>query len=101
MTARDWLSHSGYEEVAALIDEALAEIKAKGSKERRNWWDILSGDSHGNSRVVSGRKFPVLAIAQRRQGKPVTPNAIRGKRRQVAPEIRKSGRWPTLLDDIE
>ena len=99
MTARDWLSQNGYEDVATLIDEVLAELKAKGSKERRNWWDILSGDCHGNSRIVAGRKFPVLAVAQKRQGKPVTPNAIRSRKRAAPPEIRKTGRWPVYADD--
>jgi hypothetical protein len=99
MTARDWLSQNGYEDVATLIDEVLAELKAKGSKERRNWWDILSGDCHGSARIVAGRKFPVLAIAQKRQGKSVTPNAIRGKKRKAPPEIRKTGRWPSPVED--
>ena len=99
MTAREWLAQNGYENVAALIDEVLAELKAKGSKERRNWWDILSGDSHGNSRIVAGRKFPVLAVAQKRQGKKVTPNASRGRKRQAPPEIRITGRWATIIED--
>jgi hypothetical protein len=98
-TARDWLSQNGYEDVATLIDEVLAELKAKGSKERRNWWDILSGDCHGNPRIVAGRKFPVLAIAQKRQGKPVTPNAIRSKKSAAPPKIRKTGRWPASVED--
>jgi hypothetical protein len=100
MTAREWLAQNGYEDVATLIDEVLAELKAKGSKERRNWWDILSGDSHGNPRIVAGRKFPVLAVAQKRQGKKVTSNAIRGRKREAPPEIRITGRWPTSADNI-
>jgi hypothetical protein len=96
MTARDWLFQNGYEDVAALIDEVLAELKAKGSRERRNWWDILSGDSKGKPRIVAGRKFPVLAIAQKRQGKAITPNALRGKKRVPPPEIRKTGRWSNI-----
>jgi hypothetical protein len=99
ITARDWLSQNGYEDVATLIDEVLAELKAKGSKERRNWWDILSGNCHGNSRIVVGRKFPVLAVAQKRQGKPITPNAIRSRKRTAPPEIRKTGRWPITIED--
>jgi hypothetical protein len=98
-TARDWLAQHGYEDVATLIDEVLAELKAKGSKERRNWWDILSGDRHGNPRIVAGRKFPVLAVAQKRQGKTVTPNAIRSRKRAAPPEIRKTGRWPVSVEE--
>lgn len=100
MTARDWLNQNGYEDVADLIDEMMAEIKARGSRERRNWWDILSGNPKGTSRVVAGRLFPVLAIAQRRQGKPVTPNAIRRNKREAPPEVRKTGRWPTSNKEL-
>jgi len=93
MTARDWLNQNGYEEVASLIDEVLAERKAKGSKERRNWWDILSGGRDGKPRIVAGREFPVLYAAQKRQGKPTTSNAVRRSKREKALGIRISGRW--------
>ena len=42
-TARDWLREHGYEDVAELIDRVMAEIEASGSKQRRNWWDVLAG----------------------------------------------------------
>jgi hypothetical protein len=93
MTARAWLKANGYEDVATLIDQVLAELKTKGSKERRNWWDILSGGPNGKPRVVAGREFPVLFVAQKRQGKPVTANAIRRNKREKPPEIRSTGRW--------
>ncbi len=76
MTAQHWLRENGYEDVGRLIDEVMAEFKAHGSKQRRNWWDVLAGDVNGKPLVVSGRAFPVLQVAQRRQGKPLIPNAI-------------------------
>ena len=79
MTARNWLRANGYEDIASLIDEVMTELEARGSKQRRNWWDVLAGSVNGRPLVVSGREFPVLQVAQRRQGKPLTPNAISRK----------------------
>ena len=76
MTTRDWLRQNGYEDVVELLDEVMATLAARGSKERRNWWDILAGGKDGRPSVVAGREFPVLRVAQARQGKPITPNAI-------------------------
>lgn len=84
---------NGYEDVASLIDEVLAELRAKGSKERRNWWDTLSGGSGGRPRIVAGREFPVLRVAQKRQGRPFTPNAICRNKREQPPKPRAGGRW--------
>lgn len=82
MIARDWLRKNGYEDVAELIDEVLAELRAKGSKQRRNWWDVLAGGDGGKPIIVSGREFPILQVAQRRQGRPITkmPCGETGKR---------------------
>jgi hypothetical protein len=93
MTARDWLRDNGYEDVAALIDEVMAEMKARGSKQRRNWWDVLAGGGGGKPIVVSGREFPVLKVAQRRQRKRVTKNAISRNRKEAPPEVTATGRW--------
>ena len=93
MTAQLWLKANGYDDVVVLLDEVIAALYAKGSKERRNWWEILAGGANGKPRFVAGREFPVLYAAQKRQGKPVTANAIRRHRREAAPEIRKTGRW--------
>jgi hypothetical protein len=94
MTARDWLRQNGYEDIAALIDEVLALLKAKGSKERRNWWDVLAGAKDGAPMVVAGHEFPVLRAAQIRQGKPVTPNALCRNENEQPPDIHRTGRWP-------
>ena len=93
MTCRDWLRANGYEDVVDLIDQAIARMAARGSKQRRNWWDILSGGAGGKSCVREGIVFPVLRIAQVRQGKAVTPNAISRSKDELPPDVRATGRW--------
>jgi hypothetical protein len=93
MTCRDWLSTNGYEDVVALIDQAMARMAARDSRQRRNWWDILSGGKDGKSCVREGIEFPVLRVAQVRQGKPVTPNAISRNRKELPPDVRTTDRW--------
>ena len=75
-TARSWLMDSGYEDIVETIDEIVLEWKISGNKQRRNWWDILAGDKKGYSRVIAGRRIPVLKAAQLRKGIPITENAI-------------------------
>lgn len=93
MTCRDWLSDNGYEDVVALIDKAIAKMIARGSKQRRNWWDILSGRAEGQPCVVEGIEFPVLRVAQIRQGKVVTPNAITRSPKELPTDVRSTDRW--------
>jgi DNA adenine methylase len=92
-SAREWLVHNGYEDYAALIDDVMAEWKTKGSKERKDWWLMMSGDSKGQPRTICNRVFPVLAAFQERQGKPVTENAERRNPNEVTPKIQKQARW--------
>lgn len=93
MTCREWLRNNHYEDVVTLIDAAMANMIERGSKQRRNWWDILSGGLEGKSCVCEGIEFPVLRVAQRRQGKPVTKNAIGRNAREQPPEIIQTRRW--------
>ena len=93
MTCREWLRVNGYQDVVELIDQATARMAARGSKQRRNWWDILSGDEHGKPCVREGIEFPVLRVAQVRQGKPVTANAIARGESELPPDVRTTGRW--------
>jgi DNA adenine methylase len=88
-----WLTRNGYEDYVALINQVEAEWKAKGSKERKNWWLIMSGGSNGRPKTVCGRVFPVLAAFQERQGKPVTANAERRNKNEEAPKIQTQTRW--------
>ena len=90
----DALRQNGYDDVAALIDKVMADLASKGSKERRNWWDVLAGGKDGKPIIVAGREFPVLRVAQVRQGKPVTPNAICRNPNEQPPDVVRTGRWP-------
>lgn len=94
MIARDWLRINGYEDVADLIDRVMAAIAASGSKQRRNWWDVLAGGVDGKSIVVNDQEFPVLRVAQIRQGKSITPNAICRNKDEQPPDRVRTGRWP-------
>jgi hypothetical protein len=94
MTCRQWLRENNYEDVVALIDEAMAKISDRGSKQRRNWWEILAGGSGGKLRVVEGIGFPVLRAAQLHQRLPITVNAICRNPDEKPPEPRHTGRWP-------
>ena len=93
MTVREWLRASGYEDIADMIDEVVAERQRDGSKERRNWWDVLAGGKDGNPHVIAGRTFPVLISAQKRQGVPITENAIQRSRNETVPNIKPMARW--------
>jgi hypothetical protein len=93
MTCRDWLRSNDYDDVVDLIDRAMSKMAARGSKQRRNWWEILSGAKDGKPCIVEGIEFPVLRVAQVRQGKPITPNAISRSRKELPPDVRSTGRW--------
>ncbi len=90
MGARLWLRQNGYGDVADLIDKVEEDWVSQGKRTRRDWWDILSGDAQGKGREVAGRTFPVLWVAQERQGQAHTKNAIRRNRSEVPPPVRRS-----------
>ncbi|MES1171754.1 MAG: Dam family site-specific DNA-(adenine-N6)-methyltransferase [Bacteroidota bacterium] len=64
---RAWLGRHGHEAVVELIDKVIARWKKAGKRTRRNWWDVLAGDSRGRPRTVDGTTFPVLSAARARQ----------------------------------
>ncbi len=94
MTCRDWLRENSYADVLALIDEAMAKMASRGSKQRRNWWETLAGGVNGRPYVVEGIEFPILRAAQLHVRKPITPNAICRNPHEIPPEPRHTGRWP-------
>lgn len=94
MTIRIWLQRNGHERVRTQIDDVMAELRAAGSKERRNWGDILCGGRDGKELTVAGRLFPVLRAAQISRRKAVTPNAIwSNEEHEDFPSVRATGRW--------
>ena len=93
MTCREWLVTNNYEPEAAILDQVLAIIVAKGKSTRRNWWDDLAGNRDGTPRVREGIEIPILRAAQMRQGVPVTPNAICRNDGEVAPAQVRTNRW--------
>jgi hypothetical protein len=93
MTARKWLADNGYNDILKLIDRVEALWKAKGVTTRRNWWEVLAGDRHGQPRTVEGFQFPVLAAAQEHENKPPTKNAVRRRASEKPPEKDFRGQW--------
>ena len=94
MTCREWLKQNNYADVVSLIDQAMAKIAGRGSKQRRNWWEILAGGANGKPSVREGIEFPVLRAAQLHQRVPITPNAICRNFEEKPPEPRNTNRWP-------
>ena len=88
-----WLKANGYTEVADQISAKKQKWADQGVKTRRNWWEVLAGDKNGNPRIIDGERFPVLAAAQKRQGKPVTENALQRSDAEDAPSIKENTRW--------
>ena len=95
MTCRIWLgNYQHYAHACECIDEAIARIEAKGMKSRRNWWDTLAGGPGGRPLTREGITFPVLEVAQLRQGKPVTRNAVkRIPGEEAPPDVVATDRW--------
>jgi len=93
MTARKWLTDNGYDDILKLIGRVETLWKAKGVSTRRNWWEVLAGDRNGQSRVVEGFEFPVLAAAQEHEEKVITKNAVRRRAGEKPPEKDFRGQW--------
>lgn len=55
--ARKWLAANGYADVVQKIDTVTKRIAARGSKERRNWWDVLAGAKTGSPSVWKALSF--------------------------------------------
>jgi hypothetical protein len=90
---RRWLRSNGYEVVADLIDEVVAEWTSAGKKTRRDWWAVLAGTTEGKACVIAGRTFPIVKAARDRQGLAPVPNALELTPGVSAPPIQRTGRW--------
>jgi hypothetical protein len=87
---RQWLMDNDYADVVDIIEQVTAKWREQGKATRRNWWDVLAGDSHGLPRVIEGIEIPVLKIAQVRQGRQITMNALcRSENEQLPDKPRK------------
>lgn len=86
---KDWL-RTDYADVVELIDQAEATSLARGSKQRRNWWEVLAGGKDGRPSVREGIEFPVLRAAQIHEKRESTPNAICRNPSELVPQPRKS-----------
>jgi len=91
---KDWFRTNHYEDVVTLIEQAEAKVTARGSKQRRNWWEVLAGGINGKPSVREGIEFPVLRAAQIHQGKEITPNAICRNLNEQPPSAWRTARWP-------
>lgn len=70
-------------------------MSARGSKQRRSWWEVLAGGPNGRLLKREGIEFPILRSAQLREELEVTPNAIcRSPLEQFPPKL-PQGRWAT------
>lgn len=90
---REWLRENDYKDIAELIEKVMSGWKSKGSKTRRNWWDVLAGHKKGTPRIIEGVTFPILKAAQIRKGWKVTDNAICRNEEEIIPDVVVNGRW--------
>lgn len=89
--AKKWLYENGYKDIVRMMDEVTGDRLRTGKDIRQDWWNVLAGNSKGLSKIVSGRKFPVLKAAQELQGKPVTKNALRRNLNETPPPQTRQG----------
>lgn len=60
-SARQWLIDNRYGDIAAMIEEIIAEWDHQGNGTRRSWWEVLAGHKNGGPCVVQGRVFSSTA----------------------------------------
>ena len=87
--ARIWLRENGCGDVAETIEQLMIDWRRRGIRTRHNWWDVLAGGGNGRQTIVGGVAFPVLCVAQQRQGRPLTPNCLRRSPVEAAPPKRE------------
>ena len=74
-----------------MIEGIQAEWKNTGKRTRRNWWAILS----------SGKMVLLLQVAQIRQGKAITDNALKSTQELIdTPHVFNNGRWKNIMQAI-
>ena len=93
VNAREWLLENGYEDVASSIDQVMDGWKRKGTKTRRNWWEVLAGHADGTPKTIEGVTFPVLRAARIRMGMKVTKGCLCRKSGERTPPVIEQARW--------
>ncbi len=91
--AREWLLANKYEDIACLIDKVMEGWKRKGTRTRRNWWEVLAGNADGGGKAIEGVTFPVLRAAQIRMGMKVTEVSLCRHENEQPPPVVKQERW--------
>jgi DNA adenine methylase len=89
-TIQRWLLDNDYEDVAEKIGKVIAAWEKQGKRTRRNWWDVLAGDTRGNPQCIEGVTFPVLRAARIRKGLKMTPGCLCRNEKEQIPKI---ARW--------
>jgi hypothetical protein len=90
---RQWLIENGYQDVADSIEKVMDGWRRKGTKTRRNWWEVLAGNADGSGKTIEGVKFPVLRAARIRQNLEVAASCLCRNKREKVPPIVEQVRW--------
>lgn len=90
---RQWLALNKYDDVLELINKVMAGWKMKGTNTRRNWWDVLAGDSNGRPKTIEGVTFPVLRAARMRKNLEVTKGCLCRNKNESFPPVVEQVRW--------
>lgn len=92
-TAKQWLEQNGYADILKKIERVERGWKAKGTRTRRDWWEVLAGHEDGTPKSVEGVKFPVLCAARKRMGLPAIDGCLSRDPNEEAPPVVGQARW--------
>lgn len=95
-SARDWLVASGYEDINQEIEKIMREWKSRGTRTRRDWWDVLAGTAKGAPCVINGIGFPILSAARIRKGWPPIQGSLCRNMDQPTPSVATQVRWSKI-----
>lgn len=95
ITAREWLKQNNYSDVANIFDDFIEHNKKRGSGERRNYWDLLSGRKDGECFQRHGFTFPILETVRSTRKPNYLPSkhAIKRNINEEVPLPIKQARW--------
>jgi hypothetical protein len=95
VTARAWLRQNGYNDVADILDAYLEHLKAIGSGERRNYWELLAGNENGERATRHKFVFPILESVRKARRPHYKPSkfAIKRNKHEKVPAPVVQERW--------